>query len=466
MKKTTFFALIGLLTSSMLFAQSNKTIERKLPFLAGLNHAKGGAFQKGQTQANALTTQIALPKQTVFYDWNENTGKWDIYPDKVLNTYNANGSILSTTYINVDSASMNKYKTINTFNSNGWLMLNTNLMWNTSTKNWDSSTKYIYNYDPYGNQTEYQSFDYSTGSFKQNGGDKQAYSYDTNNNVTGSTYKNWDDQKGAYVNSSKGIYTLDANGEITDAEVMTWDTSTTSFVKSYKNEGYIWYKWNSNIDNGIPQNYTSLKWNGSTYAYDYKISEYYNTKGNFIEGKYEGWDTSNGKWSITSWTKYAITYDSEGNISESQGSTWDTTNSKWQVSTWTKYALTYNGSDLTQRIRTDWDNFGSGTFKNSYKEVYSDFYYITSIAQLSKTNEKVSIYPNPFTSTTNLRISTTEAGMKNYELKIYDITGKAVHTQTLNTTAATLNLNLPAGIYFYQVNNTQAIISTGKLMVQ
>lgn len=86
----------------------------------------------------------------------------------------------------------------------------------------------------------------------------------------------------------------------------------------------------------------------------------------------------------------------------------------------------------------------------------------------------ISIFPNPFTNTATLQITNTDdAKMRNAELKVFDMFGKTVFQDILNipggqsgTKNVTLNLNLPAGMYFFKVEDKNyENISIGKLSV-
>ena len=82
--------------------------------------------------------------------------------------------------------------------------------------------------------------------------------------------------------------------------------------------------------------------------------------------------------------------------------------------------------------------------------------------------EFLKIYPNPFSASTTLRITIPpQAGrITNAELKIFDVFGNVVFEKTLNSKYETLNLDLPGGMYFYQVKDNKQFFSSGKLIVQ
>lgn len=74
--------------------------------------------------------------------------------------------------------------------------------------------------------------------------------------------------------------------------------------------------------------------------------------------------------------------------------------------------------------------------------------------------QAVTFYPNPFSNT--LSVSITEGG--NHELFLYSVTGAQVLKQTLTQTETTMDVNVPAGMYFYKIVGANGTISTGKLM--
>jgi len=61
------------------------------------------------------------------------------------------------------------------------------------------------------------------------------------------------------------------------------------------------------------------------------------------------------------------------------------------------------------------------------------------------TKQAVTFYPNPFSNT--LSVSITEGG--NHEFFLYSVTGAQVLKQTLTQTETTMDVNVPAGMYFY-----------------
>lgn len=66
------------------------------------------------------------------------------------------------------------------------------------------------------------------------------------------------------------------------------------------------------------------------------------------------------------------------------------------------------------------------------------------------------VYPNPFSNSVTLQIP-EGALTTNYQLKIFNVFGKIVFEKTLYFKSETLNLDLPDGMYFLQVNGDNFI---------
>jgi len=82
----------------------------------------------------------------------------------------------------------------------------------------------------------------------------------------------------------------------------------------------------------------------------------------------------------------------------------------------------------------------------------------------SNVNEAVTIYPNPFSMFTSIKINDASQ-INNAELRIYNILGSQVMSSGITKHLTTLNTsNLTSGIYFYKVIVNNKIIQTGKLI--
>lgn len=81
-----------------------------------------------------------------------------------------------------------------------------------------------------------------------------------------------------------------------------------------------------------------------------------------------------------------------------------------------------------------------------------------------KTNQVITITPNPFSSYTNIIFNETSE-IKDCRLKIYNVSGKEVINASITGKSTTLNTSsLHSGIYLYKVMNNSKIIQSGKLI--
>jgi hypothetical protein len=89
------------------------------------------------------------------------------------------------------------------------------------------------------------------------------------------------------------------------------------------------------------------------------------------------------------------------------------------------------------------------------------------INELPDADKKVSIYPNPFSSSATLTINATISADNN-TIEICNVLGQTVRTITnVNTSSITIERgSLQSGIYFYRLINAGNLVSTGKFIVE
>jgi hypothetical protein len=88
----------------------------------------------------------------------------------------------------------------------------------------------------------------------------------------------------------------------------------------------------------------------------------------------------------------------------------------------------------------------------------------TGIKSFDSKNEMVSIYPNPFSTSTNISIN--EASQINTaELKMYNVLGEMVLSTILTNQTTTIETsNLPSGIYSYKLFSNNIVLQSGRLI--
>src|ERR1022692_1767733 len=90
---------------------------------------------------------------------------------------------------------------------------------------------------------------------------------------------------------------------------------------------------------------------------------------------------------------------------------------------------------------------------------------LTGILTIDMVN-KISVYPNPITTTLNIHQSNSQLSILNSQLFITDILGNEVYTQAINSNDNSISIsNLSNGVYFYQITNDKETLQ-GKFIVQ
>jgi hypothetical protein len=88
---------------------------------------------------------------------------------------------------------------------------------------------------------------------------------------------------------------------------------------------------------------------------------------------------------------------------------------------------------------------------------------VTGIAQVINPESQFSIYP--IVSNGQFFIENKELQSAGYNLSIYNVTGERVFSKTLNSKLETLNLNVPAGLYFVWMK-TESSNTLRKIVIQ
>jgi len=88
---------------------------------------------------------------------------------------------------------------------------------------------------------------------------------------------------------------------------------------------------------------------------------------------------------------------------------------------------------------------------------------ITSVNENAAQHTFFTVYPNPNNGNFNVVIENIE---KELSLDIYNLLGKKVHSQTINTQTTSLNIDLKAGVYFINITQENGLKSTKKIIIQ
>lgn len=89
---------------------------------------------------------------------------------------------------------------------------------------------------------------------------------------------------------------------------------------------------------------------------------------------------------------------------------------------------------------------------------------ISGINSINATNISITISPNPFHSTSTLKLNTD---FENANLKIYNVLGEMVQQQKISSQSTIINRNeLDNGIYFFSLINNKGNVASGKFVVE
>jgi hypothetical protein len=159
-------------------------------------------------------------------------------------------------------------------------------------------------------------------------------------------------------------------------------------------------------------------------------------------------NNSNGNWITVS----SVT-GSQQTVTDPQYSTYQSTAS-WRVET--QWSISCTPTHIKNPEVFGFNSSRSNIFHST--ATGADEYY---------NNSSVSIYPNPFSETTTLRIANGNR-TANYSLAVTDIYGKIIYSDAIsNANEFEIHRNnLPGGMYFYKVTGGAIIIATGKLVIE
>lgn len=94
---------------------------------------------------------------------------------------------------------------------------------------------------------------------------------------------------------------------------------------------------------------------------------------------------------------------------------------------------------------------------------YYDF--PSGLSQLYPANNQITLFPT--INTGQFKIKIANGNSPNYQLVVYDLTGQAVKTATLNNGISNIEMpNTSKGMYLWRVISEGAVLQTGKLIVE
>lgn len=141
------------------------------------------------------------------------------------------------------------------------------------------------------------------------------------------------------------------------------------------------------------------------------------------------------------------------------------------VPTWTSFNAVFNyfTTDTPDTLVILAASAMGGVFTDGLPTPGSTFWvddlvinFPTGVKSEVKNVERIAAYPNPASSTVRIALNDTKAT----SIRITDITGKVVKTETVLSNVVNINVeNLPVGLYVYQVINNESVVYTNKFNV-
>ena len=213
---------------------------------------------------------------------------------------------------------------------------------------------------------------------------------------------------------------------------MDWDTVSNTFKNEMQATNIVWHKWiPNNLESSLPSSFTFKAW------------------------------------VVLAWvnaSKQTSTYDANDNITEEKSETWS--GLSWELESIDKTIYTYDAnSAMTSSIEQSYD-LDSAKYFNNYKSIYSNFFVFSSLNEKTLSQSDLNVFPNPMNTEATISIN-QKSNTGKCELKLYNILGIMVNSQTIENGKATLEKgNLSNGVYFYQLIENNQAVANGKLIIE
>jgi hypothetical protein len=447
--------------------------------------------QRNQPSMDAITKQILNKQKSALTEAHKESAiYWRVTSTNVENYNSGVWEEYDTTVYEYDT--LNYASTVTKSN------------YNTGTSAYVPATRDLttYNAQYYPLTITYQSYD---GTLFVNSS-QYAYVYDGQNRQTSFTYSTWD---GAlWVGQSRTLTTYDANGMLSSTNqsynvgISTWE-NTNRTVYTYNTAGrqesilaqnWVGGVWENNsrevstynteglLSVSLVQTWISGAWENSyEYTYQYNANGGYSTylARQWVAGAWENYYrytyTYNSSdyleaYVLEYWVAGAWEKDSRQVITYVNGGYYDIyLIQDWDGALWVndyRYEYTYD-SNLNQDViaYSTWD--GAAWVGNSRTFYYYESYEYVGVGITGPlATKEAKVFPNPFEGSITIEFDATAA--ENATFSLYDITGKQVATNQLQTVAGNNTLvfnttDLQSGMYFYELSTAGSTLK-GKLI--
>lgn len=212
--------------------------------VAGLGSIKSmlgsGGFMYDMTYTDDGTQKIA------YYLWSERDGRF-VNQRTAWLQYTPSGKIAMSQTDSYDRGEFeDKVKDVKTYNEKDELVLILHYDWDKEKNDWTLWTKYIYDYDKWGNRTLLQYYHTNDAGESWYGSGNTQWTYDDKGHMLSEISYNW--HKGHWIGKSKTLWTYTPTGKITSEKKYYWDND---YQKDWMKSAYysISYDENDSIQN-------------------------------------------------------------------------------------------------------------------------------------------------------------------------------------------------------------------------
>jgi hypothetical protein len=522
----TLFTIIILFTflSINLYAQNAKPINNnnkisleKIKSIESYN-AQARALNIEQVLDSNFTVSITTPafytsKGSYFYDLygrdtldvyytkNHPQTTW-LVTGKHQNKFNTNDQIIETIHsiYKPTSSSWNLiHKSEYSYNNNGNLILVNNFEWDTISSTWVPKVNSYISYNSSGNisETRDSSWNSSSNSFILR--NTAVYTYYANGNIKTVIYSGIDYNSTVFKLQTKAEYTYNAQNKETSFKTYRWNTAANMWLKHYKREMNYYANQdlkqlinftgnNNNWDTTLYYNYTfnssgklasrteiiatpnpTIPNNRTLFSYDANLHLIYELHLNY--------NTSTQQYSDSVYyTNYTI--DSYGNATQKNLFAYNSNNNTWIASRNAYYSFNTNylNSNLIYPFDTNIDTnykYMPLSEKNTIYDTISSTWYIVDstnyffsaknidfVEALKQTS--VRAFPNPAKDIVYFKLPVSNV---KYLIDLYDITGKLIRHEQMESNQQLSVGDLKAGVYLFKITGESQIYS-GKFIVE
>lgn len=406
-------------------------------------------------------------------EYDENSNTWENYSMNTLN-YDSDENITEDlTYYWDGTAWTPSFKTSYSYNTNGDVYSIDSYIWDGVS--WKNYSQVLYNYDTNGNKTLVTNYSYWIDGIGWSAATKDSTIYNSNSLSDTVFYSHWDYYSfPVWTFNYKESYTYNLNKNTQDYYQYFWSGSE---WKLYYKGNYS-YDTSNNLIERLGYTYVNANWveeSKSTYTYDQQnnqiSSTYYYTDGTNLalsDSSFSSYN-NNGQiiehllylgWNGISWnsgSKTQKSFDSDGRIIS--GFDYYLNGTTWEPSEMDTINYFTNGG--VESYSWWWD----GTTWISYEHCIANYDMYAGITEKNEDVEDVSLYPNPMDNEAIIQINNLQHAA--ITLSVFDSQGKKVYqSSTIENTILIDRKSLFSGLYLYQLQDNQGVISNGKLMVK